>query len=232
MKTKPKHGANMEVDLLGGCSCESETLPLPPWPVIEGLESYSDFSLIKMYQETQSEQALMTIAKRYEGLAIKTLGVMRENWSQQDRKQESFLVIMETLPKINLNKIPPKNYPRCFYLWYKQGLLNAIREYKKQMGDVREAVDITTGDKCIVQYVGFDEEIHQGSLNRDEAAVAIAKLELWDLLDTDEAFVLEMYLAGVNLREQAKRTSLYRILNNAKSKIINHYKETGINVEF
>jgi len=52
------------------------------------------------------------------------------------------------------------------------------------------------------------------------------------LLDKDEAFVLELYLTGISLREQAKRNSLYRILNNAKTKIVQHYKEQGINVEF
>jgi hypothetical protein len=222
---------NNEDFLIEGKVSESETLPLPPLPRVPELEDRADYELIQMYQTDRNEKALMCLAKRYEGLAVKTLGVMRENWEQQDRKQTAFLVVIETINRINLSKINPSSYNRCFYLWYRQGLLNAIRDYKKQISDVRESVDIT-GDKCIIQYVGFDEEIHTTSISKDETAVAIAKLELWSLLDKDEAFVLELYLSGVSLRECAKRNTLYRLLNNAKTKIVQHYKEQGINVEF
>jgi len=206
---------------------ENETLPLPQYQPVPELATTSDYNLIAMYKIKRSEKAIMCLAHRYEGLAYKTLAVMSSNWEFNDRKQQAFITLIETIMRINLSKINPLNYPRCLYSWYKQGLLNAIRSYRRQLGDVRESVD-ENGDKCIIQYVGFDEEIHTATIGRDETGLAMEKLDMWSLLDEDEAHVVEMYISGVSIREQSKRTTLYRLLNNAKQKIANYYRENGI----
>jgi len=206
---------------------ENETWPLPEYPEVPELSDKTDYELIQMYQGDCSHTALMCMAHRYQKLVSKTLGVMRENWEQPDRMQTAFVVMIETMNKINLHKINPNNYTRCFYLWFRQALLNAIREYKKQLGDVRETVD-EKGEKVILQYVGFDEEIHQTVLNPDTTDMAMAKLELWDLLNDDEAYAVELYINDVPFSEQAKRSTLYNLLNSAKAKIADYYKENGI----
>lgn len=206
---------------------ETETWPLPSYQKVEDLDNASDYELISMYQKNRDEKAIMCLAYRYQALAMKVLGVMKDNWEQPDRVQTAFVVLIETVNKIKLNKINPKNYQRCLYLWFKQGLLNAIRDYKKQLGDVREGID-DEGNKIIIQYVGFDETLHQASIDKDETGIAMAKLELWDLFNEDEALAVELYISGIPFSEQAKRSTLYRLLASAKKKIIEHYKESGI----
>lgn len=202
------------------CTCgdakESETANLPLLETDACYDALSDYELIKMYQDNRDDQAIISLVARYEGMAVGQLGRMKDAMEYNDRKQTAFMVAIEVVAKIKLNKINPNNYTRCFYLWYKQGIYQAMRDYKSQLGGLE---DIT---KC-----EYDETIHVAH-NHDITGAAMEKMAIWDLLTEDEAYVVELYISGIPLAKEMKKTSLYRLLNSAKAKIAEHYGENGI----
>jgi hypothetical protein len=209
---------------------ETETFPLPNWPEVPELSHLSDYELIGMYQKDRNERALLCLAQRYECLATKTLAPMKDNWEYNDRKQEAFVTLIEVLPTIKLERIQPKNYPRCLYSWYRQALWNTMRTYRKQLGDIRESKN-SYGDTCICQRTEFDETLYSNT-DREVTGFALAKIELFDLFTEEESFAVEMYITHGSFTGMGKSASLYRFLKSAKEKIKNFYAENNIKIAF
>ena len=137
--------------------------------------------------------------------------------------------LMLVLPTIKLDKINPNNKRRCLYLWYRQSLLTAIRDYKKQLGMHQEVVK-ENGKTKLEAPVEYDDE-RSSEHNTDFTGEVFAKLELWSLFDEEEAFAVELYVSGYKFTDLPKTRTLYRRFNSAKEKIIAHYAEHGITME-